>query len=175
MVPDTERTLSGVGEDNKMTLEQFIAAYGGWIGFVLFFLYTKLWPLVADKIIPTRLKRVNDEQAAKLKQIEAEQAATIKRATDDQEFMHRIVESQLATAAKIADAVQNMALNMSQTNERMVAIKDTQTQILDRQNATLDILNDAIMDMRAHTGASTHTGLNRRKGDPHVPNTDPKL
>lgn len=108
----------------------FLTEYGGWSGLAIYFFYKEVWPLIIHKLIPAKIKELDDERS-----------------------FHRTVETErLAEVKKMSDAVQELAVYMSQTNERITSILAGQQLILTRQDSTFSVLTDGIADMRAVTG-----------------------
>jgi hypothetical protein len=130
------------------TIELFIRQWGGWIGLLIFFLYAKVWPLIADKWFPSLMKKSEESHRQQLKQKEAEYQARLVEIRDDIEF-RRGIERERAAAAKVtSDAIQQLGVAMIQTNERIAQIMANQATILDRQNDTLSALNTAVTEMK---------------------------
>src|SRR3972149_552581 len=95
-----------------MTLDLFIEHYGGWIGLLVYFLYKQVWPLFSKKIIPSRLKEIEDER----------------------QFYRAVEKGRLEETKKISEAVQTLALSMVQTNTNIQQILSNQTLIIARQD-----------------------------------------
>lgn len=151
-----------------MTLTElwtFIKDGGGWVAFIVFFLYEKVWPLIADKIIPAKLKESQDKLSAQIDQAEEGRNAMIQMTQDlreeraqqyreDQKFRQEIERDRLAAAKETTEAIkatnmaiQELARSNIQTNERLEQIMRNQTVIMDRQDDILKTLNDAINRM----------------------------
>jgi len=119
-----------------MTLGNFIELYGGWAGLIIYFIYKEIWPLLTKKIIPSRLKEIED----------------------DRHFYQLVEKERLEETKKIAEAVQTLALSMVQTNTNIQAILTNQSLIISRQDSIYNVLNEGIADMRAVTGTRSKKG-----------------
>ena len=112
-----------------MDFSKFVEVYGGWIGFLLYFMYNRLWPFIT------------------------------KRSTGEQEFEHAMESRRVTAQEKVASAVETLAINMTQTNERIATIMTNQAMMMQKQDTTYQFLIEAVGDMKAATGAD------KRKGD----------
>ena len=112
-----------------------LETYGGWIGLIVYFLYKDVWPVIRTKLIPNKVQEWEDERA----------------------FHRGLEKERLSETKRMTDAIVNLSLFMSQTNERVANVLINQQLILSRQDATLTVLTNAVADMRAMTGT--------RKGD----------
>jgi hypothetical protein len=119
------------------TFELFIKTYGGWIGLAVFFLYAKVWPLIADKWFPTLMKNQETEYQQRLIEVR-----------EDIEFRRGIERDRAAAAKVTSDAIQQLSLAMMQTNERMMTILENQKRIQEQQLDTQKFLSDSIAAMR---------------------------
>jgi L-cysteine desulfidase len=134
-----------------MDIKFFTETYGGWIGLVMYFAYKELWPLIYSKLIPAKLKAIEDAR----KDMELEQLAKLKELEADHNFHREIERERLIETRKISEATQTLALSMVQTNSNIQSILTNQTLILTRQDSTLSVLNNAVSDMRAKTGTES--------------------
>jgi hypothetical protein len=124
-------------------LEMFVRTYGGWLGLLIYFLYKEVWGVIKNKVIPNQLKTQEAQRLERVDELSEERA-----------FRRSVETERLKEQQKISDAVQKLASSMMQTNSNIQSILTNQTLILTRQDTTLNVVNDAVSDMRAVTGVS---------------------
>lgn len=132
-----------------MTLTDF-AKYlpdGGWILLILYFLYKEVWPLITNKLIPAKMKTLEEQRLQRVAELD-----------DERSFRREVELDRSKTLIAISDAIQKLSVSMAQTNERIATILTNQQMILNQQNATFAVLTDAIGDMK-------EAAAKRRKGD----------
>lgn len=110
--------------------ELLIKTYGGWMAFVLFFLYNKVWPLVAERLVPSSIEASKSER----------------------DFRNQMFIRQADASDKIATAVQDIAVAMAKTNERLNLLEKKDDQILQRQEATFVVLTDVLANRNNGNG-----------------------
>jgi hypothetical protein len=147
-----------------MTFKDLVEIYGGWAAFALFFLYTKVWPLIENRIIPEGYKLREKEREARLEELRARSAIE----DEDRKFRQEIERERLAGARQTQEAITRISEAMVQTNERIAIILQNQVQIQANQAALMSTLNDGITDMREEVA------LRRgREEGKHLPKTGP--
>lgn len=92
------------------------------MAFVLFFLYNKVWPLVAERLVPSSIEASKSER----------------------DFRNQMFIRQADASDKIAAAVQDIAIAMTSINERLSLLEKNQVNILARQEATFSVLTDVL-------------------------------
>ncbi len=97
------------------TFELFIKTYGGWIGFALVFLYFKVWPLIADKLIPAKIKE-GEERAAAIE--------------DERKWLRQMFAEQV-------EALQAIKTNLVQINADNTAIREQGGTIVGNQQTII--------------------------------------
>lgn len=93
-----------------MDFNNIISTYGGWVGLIIYFLYNQLWPFIS------------------------------KRSVTDREFQHQMEMRRITAQEKVSEAVSLLSVSMAQTNERIATIQTNQVMMMEKQNATHDIL-----------------------------------
>ena len=127
---------------------------GGWVVLIIYFLYKEVWPIIANKIIPASIKSLEAQRVERFNELE-----------NDRSF-HREMETERAkTLQAISEAIQNLSVAMTQTNERIASLLANQQLIIAQQNATFGVLTDAIGDMK-------EAAAKRRSGDYDQPKSD---
>jgi len=121
----------------------FVSAWnkGGWGLLIAYVFYKEVWPLFANKIIPSRIKMREESASARTREL------------DDDRIFHRQVETErLEEIKKITNAVEIIAKSQVRSDEKMATIMSHLQLILARQEATFGVLTDGVADMRAATG-----------------------
>lgn len=118
--------------------------YGGWLGLLLYFLYKDVWPIIVRKVIPAQIKEIESER----------------------EFHREMERERLVETRKMATAVTELSIYMSQTNERIAGVLSNQQLIITRQDIQANSMNEAIADMRVVVGSPARAY--RRKEDKKV-------
>jgi uncharacterized coiled-coil protein SlyX len=125
-----------------MTLDDIekIIAEGGWIILVVYFLYKEVWPLITGKLIPASMKKAEADRLERVLDLE-----------DERQFRREMEQERSKTLAAISQAISNLSVSMTQTNERIAAILTNQQLIISQQTATFGVLTEAVGDMKAAT------------------------
>ena len=129
-------------------MQSILEQYGGWLGFALYFLYKEVWPLLSHKIIPARLKDLEEQRTLRVSELK-----------EEREFHNMIEKERLQSQQEMTKAIQTFAQTIAEnsitTSEKLVHILANQSLILSRQDTMAAVLNEGIADMRAATGVSS--------------------
>jgi len=141
---------------------------GGWIFFLLFFLYKEAWPLITKKFLPAQMKAVEEQRAELAREKKEDRESKLQAQREEMEFRHEIERERLKSAQATSAAIQQLSTAMTQTNERMITILENQKRIQEQQLDTQQFLSDSIAAMRE---ARAHAaGVKEGKG---LPKTGP--
>ncbi len=121
---------------------------GGWLFFLLFFLYKEAWPLVTKQFLPAQMKAVEEQRAELAREKKEDRENKLQVQKEEMEFRHQIEQERLKSAQATSQAIQQLSIAMVQTNERMLTILENQRKIQEQQLDTQQFLSDSIAAMR---------------------------